>query len=134
LAKIAREGSTTTNKLEEGKIRQALNKPFRAPVIIAVACTPHLTDPKVHQIEEQAAVSAAIQNMLLAAHSLGLGAIWRTGWQTYHPEMKKLFGLQTKDEILGFIYLGYPEAIPSPRQRTAVENKTVWIDTDRPYV
>lgn len=130
LAKIAQEESKAEGGADEQKIKQAMQKPFRAPVIIAVACIPHLENSKVHKIEEQAAVSAAIQNMLLAAHSLGLGAIWRTGRQCYHPEMKKLFGLGPEDELLGFIYLGYPEADPPSRERTSYVEKTVWIDTD----
>ena len=68
--------------------------------MIAVAASPS-EESRTLRIEEIGAVNAAIQNMLLAAHGLGLGAIWRTGKSTYHPKMKELFGLREKDEVLG---------------------------------
>jgi nitroreductase len=67
---------------------------------------------KLHRIGGQTpnlAVNAAIQNMLLIVHPLRLGAIWRTGSFAYHPKMKALFGLREKDQVVGFIYGGYPE-------------------------
>lgn len=106
------------------------NKPFRAPVVIAVAVTPS-DQPRVIDAEEQAAVAAAIQNMLLAAHALGLGAIWRTGPAAYHPKMKEAFDLGERDQVLGFVYVGYPDPPVPVRQRTSYADKTVWIDEDR---
>lgn len=52
-------------------------KPLRAPVVIAVAVD-RPAIPKVQEIENVAAVAAAIQNLLVAAHAIGLGAIWRS--------------------------------------------------------
>jgi nitroreductase len=101
-------------------------KAFRAPVVIAVMTSPS-NDPKVPLVEEIASVHAAIQNMLLTAHSLGLGAIWRTGAPTYHPIMQKAFDLQATEHVAGFIYIGYPDmSIPSTR-RTDFRAKTVWL-------
>lgn len=88
------------------------------------------SNPKVKRIEEIGAVNAAIQNMLLAAHSLGLGAIWRTGEACYHPKIKSFFGLSEKDEVLGFIYLGYADTSKSKSRRTPFQEKTVWIEAD----
>lgn len=58
---------------ESGRI-----KAYRAPVVIGVAVQPS-KDPKVIELEEYGAVFAAIQNMLLEIHALGLAAVWRTG-------------------------------------------------------
>ncbi|WP_134703377.1 nitroreductase [Ammoniphilus sp. YIM 78166] len=113
-------------------LRKQEEKPFRAPLIIAVAVTPS-DDPKVIPIEEIGAVNAAIQNMLLAAHALGLGAIWRTGKPTYHAKMKELFGLREQDEMLGFIYVGYPDMEQPQGRRNPFEEKTVWINSDKSY-
>ncbi|MFN3491621.1 MAG: nitroreductase family protein, partial [Anaerolineales bacterium] len=52
--------------------------PLRAPVVIAVAADKP-SEPKVIEIENISAASAAAYIILLAASSLGLGAIWRTG-------------------------------------------------------
>jgi nitroreductase len=121
--------TTEENQL---KLRKAEEKPFRAPVIITVAVTPS-DNPRVERVEEIGAVNAAIQNLLLAAYALGLGAIWRSGLPAYHPKMKKLFGLQEKDEILGFVYLGYPNMDQLRGRRTSFEEMTPWIDTDKIY-
>lgn len=133
LVEIAKEemdvgdSSKQTEKL--AKIEQ---KPFRAPVIIAVAVTPS-DKQKVLEIEEISATSAAIQNMLLAVHALGLAAIWRTGAPAFHPKMKQLFGLRDQDNILGFIYIGYAQKEASKSKRIPYEQKTMWIDSDRNY-
>ncbi|MCS1351585.1 nitroreductase [Mechercharimyces sp. CAU 1602] len=133
-------GEIAMEKLEdptsdEGKkmVMKKSEKPFRAPVVIAVALTPP-EHPKSIWIEEVAAASAAVQNLLLAAHARGLGAIWRTGKPTYHPKMKELFGLKEKDEMLGFIYLGYPDMKPKEGRRTLIEEKTVWMSEDISYL
>ncbi|WP_032123421.1 nitroreductase family protein [Clostridium amazonitimonense] len=116
---------------EEGKkkIEKQKNKPFRAPVIIAVAA--EVTEnKKVIRLEELGATYAAIENMLIAAHSLGLASFWKTGKACYSPKMKEFFGLQEKDEVLAFIYLGYPDMERKEAQRKSVDSLTKWIDRD----
>jgi nitroreductase len=109
------------------KGEKARNNPFRAPVIIAVGVEPS-EKKNVMDKEEYAAVCCAVQNMLLAAHAMGLGAIWRTGAVTYHSKVKDFFGLTSKGEMVGFIYLGYPELTPKPVKKTGFENFTVWMN------
>lgn len=130
LADIAKENmiDPTTEENQRTLMKQEKN-PLRAPVIIVVAVVPS-DNPKVIKLEEVGAVNAAIQNLLLAAHELGLGAIWRTGKPAYHPKMKELFGLQENDEILGFIYVGYPDMPNKPGKRASYEEKTLWISED----
>lgn len=133
LAEISKENMVDpTTEENQKKLLQQMEKPFRSPVIIVVAVTPSEA-PGVLKIEEMGAVSAAIQNMLLTAHALGLGAIWRTGKPTYHPKMKELFHLAEKDEVLGFVYMGYPNISPAPPPRTPFQAKTSWIDSDQSY-
>ncbi|BBH21360.1 NAD(P)H nitroreductase [Paenibacillus baekrokdamisoli] len=109
------------------KVEGARKKALRAPVIIAVAVTP--SDRKeIIELEEYGAVNAAIQNMLLAIHALGLGAVWRSGEPCYHPLMNESFDLRPQDKMLGFIYLGIPDmAAPVVRRHPASE-KTIWFE------
>ncbi|MED4533014.1 nitroreductase [Metabacillus fastidiosus] len=109
------------------KIERARKNPLRSPVIITVAVEPS-DEAKVILKEEYAAVSSAIQNMLLAAHALGLGAVWRTGKICYEKKVSEFFGLSENGEVLGFIYLGYPDMEAGPIERTNFKNKTTWID------
>ncbi len=63
--------------------------------------------------------SAAIENMLLAAHDLGLGAVWAG----IYPLRDRISAFKTylalPDEItpLALVVLGYPNEVPSIPQR-----------------
>lgn len=102
-------------------------KPLRAPVVIAVAADLPV-GPKVKLIENVCAAAAATQNLLLAAHGLGLAAMWRTGPAAEAPEVKALLGLAPEQPLLGFIYVGYPLNPPAPVQRPGFEDRTVWSE------
>jgi len=111
--------------------QEALDKtralPLRAPVVIAVGVDKP-AEPKVLDLENYAAVSAACQNMLLAAHALGLGAIWRTGEWARDAKVKQFFGLAEDQHIAGFIYVGYPDVIGEPLPRPSFEDRTAWME------
>jgi nitroreductase len=134
LAEIAKENmddpATETN---QKKLEKTTEKPFRAPLVIAVAVEPTPDNPKVIDVEEYGAAFAAIQNMLLAAHGLGLGGFWRTGKPTYHPKMKELFGLSNKGEVLGFLYFGYPKREAPPGKRKDLDTCFKWLSDEKDY-
>lgn len=91
--------------------REALDRfrglPLRAPALILPLCRVQ-EHPKVPEIEQQLSVGAAVQSILMAAHVQGLGAIWRTGAVCYSPHMHSGLGLESNEQLLGFIYLGTP--------------------------
>lgn len=126
---VARDMDDPTTEDNQRKIEKARKNPFRAPVIIVAAVEPS-DHPKVILKEEYAAVNAGVQNMLIAAHALGLGAIWRTGKPCYDREVSHLFGLSERGEVLGFIYVGYPDMTPPARKIKSVEEVTTWIDKE----
>ncbi|GAB4503495.1 MAG: nitroreductase family protein [Anaerolineales bacterium] len=101
--------------------------PLRAPVILAVGVDKP-ADSKVIEIENIAAVAAACQNILLAAHAEGLGAIWRTGEWARDPQVKQFLGFAPDQHLIGFLYIGYPESQPQPPQRPSFEDRTVWMN------
>ena len=111
---------------DQKRLERELNKPLRAPVIIAVAVEP-TDNSKVFIQEEFAAVHSAVQNMLLAVHSLGLGAVWRTGGICYAPEVKQHFGLTGKSELVGFLYIGYPD-MKKEGKRKHFSEVTKWME------
>jgi nitroreductase len=74
------------------------------------------------------AASAAVQNLLLAATALGLGAKWRTGQPAVDPLVKEALGLSADQHVIGFIYLGYPVTASPEKARPSFEDRTVWID------
>ncbi len=102
-------------------------KPWRAPAVIAVAVDkPNI--PKVVEIENVCATAAAIQNLLLAAHALGLAAMWRTGSAATDPAVKQFFGWEADQCLIGFVYIGYPQAELTPPARPSFEDRTVWME------
>jgi nitroreductase len=111
--------------------QEALDKtralPLRAQVVIAVGVDKP-AEPKVLELENYAAVSAACQNMLLAAHALGLGAIWRTGDWTHDAKVREFIGLAEDQQIAGFIYVGYPDVVPAPPVKASFADRTTWME------
>lgn len=79
-------------------------KALRAPVVIVVGAK--ISKGKIPEIEQVTAVAAAAQNMLLAAHGLGYGAMWKTGAAAYDPAVKALCGLAPEDHIVAIVYVG----------------------------
>lgn len=116
-----------TDEERSQRLEKEVAKAFRAPVIIAAVCVPS-DEPRVNEAEELAAANAAVQNMLLIAHDSGLGAIWRTGDPAYHPTMKKALGLAGREQVVGLIYVGYPDVQPSSSRRIPGTAKTVWLE------
>ncbi|MBI5945221.1 MAG: nitroreductase [Chloroflexi bacterium] len=111
--------------------QEALDKtrllPLRAPVIIAVGVDEPV-ESKVIEMENVAAVSAACQNILLAAHALGLGAVWRTGEWARDAKVKEFFGLAEDQQVSGFIYIGYPDVVFEPSAKPSFEDRTTWME------
>ncbi len=101
--------------------------PLRAPVVIALGVDKP-AEPKIVEVENISAASAAGQNILLAAHALGLGAIWRTGEWARDAKVKEFLGFTEDQYIIGFIYIGYPEATPEPYVRQGFEDRVTWVE------
>jgi len=95
--------------------------------VIAVVSRPG-ADDAVTRREDRDAASAAIQNMLLGAHVHGLGAIWRTGAFVDEGEIREVLDLEPNDDLVGFVYLGLPDAPPTPRTPPDPETLTIWLD------
>lgn len=95
----------------EDKLEAEAAKAHRAPTIIAVAAR-SAPGGKVPEFEQWIAVGAAVQNMFLAAHALGLGAMWKTGALAYDPDLIEALGFGREDRLIAYLYLGTPEALP----------------------
>lgn len=115
-----------TSEKVQNKLEKVRSKPLRAPVIIIVTADAPSKD-KVIALENVMAVSAAVQNMLLTADELGLTGMWRTGDGAYSPHVKRWLHLSPAEQIVGFIYIGYPARLFSPRRPESFEKKTSWL-------
>ncbi|HLF01686.1 MAG TPA: nitroreductase [Anaerolineales bacterium] len=100
---------------------------LRAPALIAIGVDKP-NEPKVVEIENICAAAAASQNILLAAHGLGLAAMWRTGPAATDPNVKALLGFAPDQHLIGFIYIGYPLVEPAKPNRPSFEDRTRWME------
>lgn len=109
----------------------------RAPLVIVAATTqpepgsreaasPNAT--KIPWEERRLSTAAAVQNLMLAATSLGYGSMWRTGEIVDDPLVKEALGLAADEDIIGFIYIGTSEegGAPPPHDVTGEGLLTEW--------
>lgn len=119
---VARENADLT---PEGRNKEAARLE-RAPVVIACCVVPG--EDATEAREDRDAVAAAVQNLLLAAHARGLGAMWRTGAMADEAEVRAELGIDGRGAIVGFVYLGWPLETPAARTspRPGAEAFTDW--------
>jgi nitroreductase len=63
---------------------------------------------------------AAMQNMLLMAHALGLGAVWLTFSGEMRQRLREHFALEDEIQIVTYLDLGFPAQMPMPPGRMAL--------------
>jgi len=87
-----------------------------APLAFTVCADTH--DLKHPQMWEQDC-SAAVENMLIAAHALGLGAVWLGFWPKMErvEPLKQVLGLPEGVEPLAVIAVGHPAEAKQPADR-----------------
>jgi nitroreductase len=83
-----------------------------APVCIAVFCD---REAMYHDMKDHQGMGACLQNMLLAAHALGMGGIWLGEILNRSAEVNALLELPKKLELMAVIALGHPV----PKRRTS---------------
>ncbi|HTX90218.1 MAG TPA: nitroreductase [Anaerolineales bacterium] len=128
LGKIMAESLKKLNpELPDSALEIEKAKPLRAPVLIAVGVDKP-AEPKVLPLENICATAAAVENILVAANAEGLGAMWRTGPAARDPEVKKFLGFETDQELLSFVYIGYPDMEAPAAERPSFEDRTVWME------
>jgi nitroreductase len=120
------DGPKATAETRRAILEKERQKPLRAPVVVVVAVEPS-SAPNVVRDEELWAGATAAQNILLAAHAVGLAARWRTGPAAFAPEVRDHLGLGPTAQVIGFLYIGYPTATPAPAQRTELPTVVNWL-------
>lgn len=107
-----------------------------APVTIVVLTEPYTSDPE-KILKEQGfnqeeillrrplpglqGVSAAIQNLILAAHALGYGTCWMTGPVIAAHEIIKMLNINPPKYPVALIPIGIPDESPAERPRKGIE-------------
>lgn len=115
-----------SREASDEQVARERNKPLRAPLLIAVGVDKPSFE-KVVEIENVCAAAAAVQNMLLAAHALGLAGMWRTGPAARDAAVKAFLGFEPDQHLIGFVYIGYAQSEAEPPNRPSFEDRAVWL-------
>ena len=106
-----------------------------APIAIVVCLSPidldHYPDERRNSLERTMAiqsVAAAIQNLLLTAHALGLGACWMCAPLFCPDVVRDALELPADWEAQALITIGYPKGADAgrPKGRVDFRQKTVY--------
>jgi nitroreductase len=62
-----------------------------------------------NDVKDHQSIGACLQNMLLAAHSMGLGAVWLGEILKNAGRVRELFGLPERFELMAVVAIGHPE-------------------------
>ena len=118
---------TAEDKRQEAKYEKLKQNVVKTSHLV-IAAMKRGSNSKITQIEEIAAASAGIQNILLGASALGIASFWSTGGMTHSHILKEMLGLGAEDIILGLIFLGYTdEPVKQGIRNAAVSEKVKWL-------
>ncbi|CAG0926402.1 3-hydroxypropanoate dehydrogenase [Thermoflexales bacterium] len=117
----------------ERDVNRSRERIISAPVIIVACLSPidldHYPDERRNSLERTMAVQsvgASIQNLLLAAHELGLGACWMCAPLFCPDVVRQVLHLPDDWEAQALITLGYPANVGKSRSRVDFREITVW--------
>ena len=97
-----------------------------APVVIVVSLSTINLDDHYERIMAMQSVAAAIQNLLLAAHEVGLGACWMAA-PLYCPDLvRDVLQLPDDWEAQALITIGYPADEGKRRGRLEFRERTIY--------
>lgn len=118
---------TPEDKRQEATYQKLEHNVDKASHLI-VAAMKRGENPKIPVLEEIAAASAAIQNMLLGAQALGIASFWSSGGMTHHPALRAHLGLGENDVVLGLVFLGYTdEPAKEGTRNSPASEKAKWL-------
>ena len=124
------KNSAMSNSVKESRLNyQPYYLSFKeAPVVIAVLYKPYpshlvcgeqlVKNDDIGRLISAQSVGAAIQNMLLAMTSEGLGGCWMTGPLIAKREIENILEIDYPWELLTLVSLGFPLRVPkAPRRK-----------------
>jgi nitroreductase len=126
-------GKSETQKNRMLAAVEYLTEHFHEAPVLIVCCL--YGDSGRAEIQKMlgASIYPAVQNMLLTARALGLGATLTTRHLIYEKEVDAILGLPEKAQTFAIIPIGYPMGRFGPVSREPVEKVTFLDRWDGPY-
>lgn len=105
---------------------QAREKAFRAPELLLAVVRLEPEHPGVTEAERHVALGAALQNLLLAAHGQGFGAMLSSGQALRTESFARAFSLAPGERALCFVSIGSPTEVRRRHRPSARELVGDW--------
>ncbi len=102
----------------EVTLTKLYNKAFVAPTMIVLVSSPK--PGKIERWEQEASAASAGYAMVLAAHVLSLGAMWKSAPVRNGSALRELLGLDEDDVLMGWVNLGTSRGLPLARRNPPV--------------
>lgn len=110
LLAVGLDGDPDLPEAARAKLR---DKAFVAPTFVVIVSSPK--PGNVARWEQEASAAAAGYAMTLAAHLLGVGAIWKSAPMRTGRQLDELLSLTDNEQLMGWINLGTEAAAPRER-------------------
>jgi nitroreductase len=111
---IVRSPSVKERLVKEGGAMPLVAK---APASIYVLYRSDVTAESYANIQS---ASAAVQNMLLTAHDMGLGAVWVADCGN-REKVRKILSIPQRFLVMAAVLVGYPDHVPGAPERRSIE-------------
>lgn len=123
-------GNRKAKKIEDAAAADAMRNKVAEehaslPLMIAVAVVED-ANAEIHE-ENVAAVMMAVQNIAIAAVSLGLGTHIKTGAIMADPAARAAAGVPEGQRIIAVLNVGEPVVVPPAKERTSAASLTTWV-------
>ena len=102
---------------DQAEFDKARAKGARGPCLIALIARIDPAQVKIPASDQWLTVGGVLQNMVLAAESLGFGVAISSGGALESQAMRKLFALAPNEYLVSFLMLGKAAAMPPPRRK-----------------
>lgn len=116
--------TTPESAFLQKKYEATREKVVRSGAVLAICLH---SSGKVPEWEELAAVACAVENLWLAAASVGIGGYWSS--PVFLDHLHDFLDLAENEKCIGLFYMGYHQETPPPgSQRRPLTDIITWVE------
>ena len=110
----------------EDQLKKEPERLIGAPLVIAVISRAG-KHAKIPEWEQVLSAGAVCMNLVVAAHALGYGAAWLTGWAAYERPSLDLLGVGADERVAGLVHIGTPAMRQDERPRPPLSDVVKYL-------
>lgn len=113
-------------EMDEPSLQRVRRYTTRIPLFIGVIAA--VKESRIPVGEQILSAGAAAQNIIIAAHALGYGAMWISSMIEEDMEAQTAIGLKETETCIGWITLGSLKSRPRPKKRPhGIDFTSLWL-------